>query len=239
MDNTCREECQANANDAYCQLYKLKRTQRKLCSVSLDVLGSATLFSETTLGALGPNREEKQFMLQLAVTIRSCCGSFCCGTVHGQVIRNVAGSRRPHIVCQPNGHQATQEHLLVDGNLRDSLKIWDARMLFQEMNIWDVGPFQEAVVPTRGPEVYLVLVLLLLDDSIASIRWLLRDCFLLCLARCSLHRLVRLLSWSTGTSLLRQFPVQPLELLQGGRQRGARTPSVRTPGGRVSFLTAL
>ena len=37
-------------------------------------------------------------------------------------------------------------------------------------------------------------------DSVASFRWL-RDRFLLCLACCSLHRLVRFLSWSTGTTL--------------------------------------
>ena len=72
---------------------------------------------------------------------------------------------RRHTVCQPNGHQATQEHLLVDGNLRDSLDLWDARMLFQEMN------FQEAVVPASGQEVYLVLVLLdvLPDEKLTAL----------------------------------------------------------------------
>ena len=80
-------------------------------------------------------------------------------TPHGHLVQQQE-SRRCHTVCQPNGHQATQEHLLVDGNLRDILNLWDARMLFQEMNLWDVGPFQEAVVPASGPEVYLVLVLL-------------------------------------------------------------------------------
>ena len=52
---------------------------------------------------------------------------------------------------------ATQERLLVDGNLQNSLNILGARMLFQEMNLWDVGPFQEAVVSASGPEVYLAL----------------------------------------------------------------------------------
>ena len=53
--------------------------------MSLDALGSATLFSKASPTALGPSMEEKQVMLQLAVTIRSCRGSLCCGTVHGQV----------------------------------------------------------------------------------------------------------------------------------------------------------
>ena len=51
----------------------------------LDVFGSATLFQKTSLGAFEPSKEEKQVMLQLAVTIRSCRGSFCYGIVHGQV----------------------------------------------------------------------------------------------------------------------------------------------------------
>ena len=85
IDNTCREECQATACDAQCELYKLKQTQRKLCSVSLDALGSATLSSKTSLDALGPNTEEKQVMLQLTVTVRSFRGSLCYGAVRGQV----------------------------------------------------------------------------------------------------------------------------------------------------------
>ena len=46
-------------------------------------------FQKTSLGALGPNKDEKQVMLQLPVTMRSCRGSLCYGTVHGQVGKSV------------------------------------------------------------------------------------------------------------------------------------------------------
>ena len=69
IENACCEECQATACDAQCQMYKIKQTQRKLCSVSLDALGSTTLFSKTSLG-LGPNKEWKQVMLQLAGMVK-------------------------------------------------------------------------------------------------------------------------------------------------------------------------
>ena len=101
IDNTCREECQtATAYDAHCQLYKLKQTHRKLCSVSWTHLDHRHLFSKTSLGALGPNKEGKQVMFQLAVTITSCRGSLCCDTVHGQVALTWSKS-----VCRTLGTQ--------------------------------------------------------------------------------------------------------------------------------------
>ena len=72
----------------------------------MDALGCATLVTKTSLGALGPNKEEKQVMLQLAVTIRSCRGSLCCGTVHGQValtcsksVCRTLGTKDSHSQC--------------------------------------------------------------------------------------------------------------------------------------------
>ena len=48
--------------------------------------------------------------------------------------RLCAAIKKRHTVSRPNGHHATQEHLLVDGNLQDSLNLLDARMIFQDMN---------------------------------------------------------------------------------------------------------
>ena len=67
----------------------------------------------------------------------------CCQTGVRRLTGTRCGSRRRHTVCQPNGHQATQEHFLVDGNVWDSLNLWDGRMRLQEVNLSDVGPIPE------------------------------------------------------------------------------------------------